>query len=438
MKLRRIFSLLNSITDIGDRVDLGAEKLTVDHISLLFTVFKRVTGADVGQSVQIPNNVLNTLWIENVTRSKLMKEQLTLDVHFDTSFEDIQTLKSELMTFVTDKDNSRDFLAEIDVEVLGTSDMSKLQLRVDIRHKGNYSNEAQRAARRSKFMCALVQSLRRVPIFGPGGGADAQGSSANPAYSVAVSDDFAAKQRADSAKAKDGKRLIPTKKAEDPNNHLSPVTSRSNKDNSMAGLGMTNAQAAVIDDLTARNPADDPIRDDVWNLSREDSSTLGDGRSPTERQDLEEMKGMLRRESTRGKRKPGTVTMQQPGVPTINEPTPPTAYTDYAQRVGTNLQVDDYEQYRTQAAELNIPNAGPPLPTSPGAYIQGNNYMQPHRTTSQGQAQSAVARQQTSPNPSNPYTNRQQPQQSQSQQQQQQQQTQAVISGQMSGALDDE
>lgn len=380
-----------------------------------------------------------------------MKEQLTLDVSFDTSFEDIQTLKNELMTFVTDKDNSRDFLPDIDAEVLGTSDMSKLQLRVDIRHKGNYANEAQRAARRSKFMCALVQSLRRVPIYGPGGGGDAQGSSANPSYSVAVSDEFAAQARAESGKAKEGKRLIPTKKDE-PSNTLSPVTSRTNKnDNNMAGLGMTNAQAAVIEDLTARDPADDPTRDDVWNSSREDGSTLGE-RSPTDRQDLEEIQGMLRRESTRGKRKPGAVTMQQPGVPTINEPQPPIAYTDYALAAEASLEVDDYEQYRTQAAGLSTPNIGPPFPTSPGAYVQqGNSYMQPYRTTSQGQGSNMEMRQ-MSRSPSNPYNNTVQPQQQQAQAsstaqtstpytnntlQQQQQQAQTNSAMQMSTAMND-
>ncbi|GAB7349867.1 hypothetical protein MBLNU459_g0564t1 [Dothideomycetes sp. NU459] len=419
-----IFLFVKHPYDIGDRVDIGSEKLTVDHISLLFTVFKRVAGVDVGQLVQIPNSVLNTVWIENVSRSKLMKEQLTLDVSFDTSFEDIQSLKTELLTFVTDKDNSRDFLPDIDVEVLGTSDMSKLQLRVDIRHKGNYSNESQRAARRSKFMCALVQSLRRVPIYGPGGGGDAQGSSANPSYSVAVSDDFAAKQRTDAAKAKDAKRLIPTMK-EETGSSLSPVTSRSNKNISMAGLGMTNAQAAIVEDLNSRDPADDPSRDDIWTSSREDGSTLGGERSPIERQEIEEMKGMLRRESTRGKRKPGNVTMQQPGVPTINEPQPPIAYSQYAQQAEATMQIDDYEQYRTQAGGLSTPSAGPPLPTSPAAYVQGTSYMQPYRTTSQGQGQNLEMRQ-MSRSPSNPYANRQQ-----------QQQPQPDLSRQVSGPFDD-
>jgi len=34
----------------------------------------------------------------------------------------------------------------------------------------NWSNETVRAARRSKFMCALVLALRKVPDLSPGGG----------------------------------------------------------------------------------------------------------------------------------------------------------------------------------------------------------------------------------------------------------------------------
>lgn len=118
-----IFLFVKHPFDIGDRVDIGVDQLVVDHISLLFTVFRRVSGVNVGRVVQIPNIVLNTLWIENVSRSKAMKEQLSLMISFDTTFEDIQTLKSELLTFVTDKENSRDFQPDLDVEVLGTSDM---------------------------------------------------------------------------------------------------------------------------------------------------------------------------------------------------------------------------------------------------------------------------------------------------------------------------
>jgi uncharacterized membrane protein YkgB len=370
--------------------DVGADRLVVDHISLLFTVFRRVTGLEVGKCVQIPNNVLNTLWIENVTRSKLMKEQLTLDVSFDTSFEDLQLLKNELITFVCDKDNSRDFLPDIEVEVLGTSDMSKLQLRIEVRHKGNFANEVQRAARRSKFMCALVQALRRVPIYGPGGGSDALGSHDNPAYSVAVSDGHATEAREAAANSRDKSRLVPMKKVDDA---MSPSQTRS-EHKGTGPLGLSAKETAVVDNLHSQAPGQDPTRDEPW---EETSNSTLDERSNR----VAEVRGMLHRGNTKGKRRPSAP--PQPFMPSISEPATPFAYSGYAQAAQASLESDDYEQYRTQAQDgqalnLTITTSGPALPTSPSAYVQGSNYVDVNRTTSVGQRQGQVGRA-----PSNPY-----------------------------------
>ncbi|KAK6001875.1 hypothetical protein QM012_002365 [Aureobasidium pullulans] len=391
-----IFLFVKHPYDIGDRVDIGTDHFAVDHISLLFTVFRRVSGLEIGKSVQIPNNVLNALWIENVSRSKLMKEQLTLDVSFDTTFEDIQLLKMELLAFVSDKDNSRDFLPDIDVEVLGTSDMSKLQLRVEVRHKGNFANETQRAARRSKFMCALVQSLRKVPIYGPGGGGDALGGPANPTYSVSVSDGFAVEAREASADAKDKARLVPLKKSDEA---LSPTQTRS-KHTGTNSLGLTAKETAIVDNLHSQAPGLDTTREEPW---MENGSSTLDERSNSDRaQDIEDVRGMLRRETTKGKRRPSNRAASQPSVPAIHEPMPPMAYTGYAQTAEASLEVDDYEQYRTQAQglNLNIPNTGPALPTSPSAYVQGSNYVDASGRQQPGQN---VEMSQMGRSPSNPY-----------------------------------
>ncbi|KAK4547637.1 hypothetical protein LTR36_000594 [Oleoguttula mirabilis] len=320
-----IFVFVKHPFDVGDRVDLGLEQFTVEHISLLFTVFRRVSGAHVGRSVQIPNIVLNSLWVENVSRSKAMSEQLEIDVSFDTSFDDLQTLKNELQKFVTDKDNSRDFQPEIELGILGTSDQSKLMLQVEVKHKSNWANETIRQARRSKFMCALVSALRTVPIYAPGGGGEVQGSAANPNYGVTINDNIAKQNVAKAAETKEGKRMVPTKKIEEAMNSMSPIASGKS-----GAAGLTSHDNKVVDDLTSRNPAYDPARDEAWTSSREDTSTLGD-RPSIDPQDLEDVRGLLRRGSTRGKRKPGSEAPQlrMPGIPTIHEPDQ-VSYEDWA------------------------------------------------------------------------------------------------------------
>lgn len=327
-----IFLFVKHPFDIGDRVDIGVNQFTVEHISLLYTVFRRISGTGVGRNVQVPNIILNSQWVENVTRSKAMVEQLTIDIDFATTFEDVQTLKQELLTFVTDKENCRDFQPELDVQVLGTSDMSKLSLQVEIKHKSNWANESVRASRRSKFMCALVAALKAVPIAPPGGALDAAGTAANPNYSVTITDSEAKENMEQSALEKEKARLVPTKKPDEDDNDkpVSPVlTHRSTKN-----TGLNNgSEARAVDDLTTRaDPGADPARDEAWTSSRDDSSTLNGGERPsTERQDLEEVKGLLKRQSTRGKRRVGDRAQYRlPGIPSIAEPEgPPDDFADF-------------------------------------------------------------------------------------------------------------
>ncbi|KAK5137558.1 hypothetical protein LTR08_008538 [Meristemomyces frigidus] len=311
-----IFVFVKHPYDVGDRVDIALDQFTVEHISLLFTVFRRISGAHIGRIVQVPNIVLNAVWVENVSRSKAMSEQLEIAVSFDTTFDDLQILKNELHNFVMDKDNSRDFQPEIELGILGTSDQSKLMLQVEVKHKSNWANETIRQARRSKFMCALVSALKTVPIYAPGGGGEAAGSAGNPNYGVTVSEEIAQQNVAKAAESKEGKRLVPNKKVE--------------KTEDSGAAGLSARENKIVDDLTYRNPAHDASRDEIWTSSRDDSSTLGE-RQSLDRQDADDLRGVLRRASTRGKRKPGSDAPQlrTPGIPTIHEPNQGT-YDGYA------------------------------------------------------------------------------------------------------------
>ena len=280
----------------------------VEHISLLYTVFRHVDGANTGQLCQFPNILLNLSYpVENVTRSKSMSEQLHIDVSFDTSFDDVQILKRELLAFVTDKENSRDFQSMVEIDILGTSDQSNLTLLVEMKIKGNSANEALRRSRRSKFMCALISALKAVPIYAPGGGGDAQGSAAAPNYNVAITETEAKEHKDVADKDREEARLVPTKKDdEDKKDHLGP------------GAGLTPHQFKVVDNLTGRNPASDPVRDDMWASNREDGSPFGDAKHVDPTPELDEVRGTLRRESTRGKRKASE--KYHPSIPGINEP----------------------------------------------------------------------------------------------------------------------
>lgn len=289
-----IFLFVKHPFDIGDRVDITSEQLTVEHIALLYSVFKRVSN---GKTVQIPNIVLNTLWVENVTRSKSMREQVSVFCDFGTSFEDIHLLKLEMQAFVRDPVNSRDFYPDTEIEVVSIAEMNKLELRVEIRFKGNWSNESLRASRRSKFMCALVVALRKVPINGPAGGDAALGSADKPTWSVSVPPTEAREAYEAYKMNADKGRLVPLNKPEDPSDK-----GKSTGTDYLGGGPPT--EDSAINSLTNRRPGVDTIRDDTWN-ARDDVSTLG--RPSTDaRPDLDEVKSLLHKASTAGKRKGGS------------------------------------------------------------------------------------------------------------------------------------
>lgn len=282
-----IFLFIKHPYDVGDRVDINSEPLVVERISLLYTVFKRI---DYMKMVQVPNIVLNTMWIENVTRSKAMKEQIELSISFDTSLEDIELLRTELEAFVRHSDNSRDFQEDVVLECTGVGTMDKLVLKAEIRHKSNWANESIRASRRSKFMCALVLAVRKVPIYGPGGGATALGDPGNPSYSVTVSDEIAAEARAKAAEAKEATRLVPTPK---PDAGKSTEPGATVPDSGVLGAPHETVAAAA---MNARRPTDTGL--DTQQRGRGD--TIDHARSS----DIEGIRNdLLHRASTRGRRR---------------------------------------------------------------------------------------------------------------------------------------
>ncbi|KAH9432434.1 hypothetical protein MCOR02_007132 [Pyricularia oryzae] len=271
-----IFLFVKHPFDVGDRVDItGPEKeqLIVERISLLYTVFTRI---DKMQVVQVPNIVLNNLWIENVTRSKAMKETIDVNVSYDTTFEDIELLRMEMEKFVRHPDNARDFMPDFSISVGSVGDLDKMTLKVTIKHKSNWHNDAVRATRRSKFMCALALALKRVPIHGPGGGGEPLGGPTNPTYSVAVSDGFASDARDKANKAKDSARMVPTKTLSRSGSSASQKSRRekesANELNSpvdvarQAAAGYGNRDGDMLDDMS---PVDRQRTNDLANLRKD-------------------------------------------------------------------------------------------------------------------------------------------------------------------------
>lgn len=166
-----IFLFIKHPFDVSDRVNINSQQYIVQEMSLMFTILKRVDGTQV----QAPNSLLNTLFIENVRRSAAMSETVTLTIDFATSFETVEALQQEMLEFVTRE--SRDFQSTFDVTISEFSSLSKMTITVSIKHKANWQNDALRAQRRNKWMCALALAIKKLNIVA---GGPASGDPANP------------------------------------------------------------------------------------------------------------------------------------------------------------------------------------------------------------------------------------------------------------------
>ncbi len=193
--------------DIGDRVNIynmaatNAVSCIVVRQSLLFTIFRRI---DNGTDLQINHERLAAKRIENISRSGLNKQQLTICVDFKTSFKDIMFLRSQLESFLAQ--NPRDYEPTLGLSVTSIHELNKLELSVSFTHKSNWSNERLRASRSSKFMCALVAAIRMIPLMKPGGSGGSIGDEGKPMYTVQITDSEAAeKVKADKKKKADAR-----------------------------------------------------------------------------------------------------------------------------------------------------------------------------------------------------------------------------------------
>lgn len=191
--------------DVGDRVEVynmsstTATACVVKRVSLLYTVFRRV---DTGSDMQIQNQQLVMKRIENITRSGVNRQWLSMFVDFTTSFQDLAALRRELAAFVTAPENRRDYMPDVTCGLVGVHELNKLELRCSVAHRSNWANERLRAARSNKFYCALLAAVRKIQLSQP----SALGAAGRPVYTAHIDEQAAARMAAAHADMRKGLR----------------------------------------------------------------------------------------------------------------------------------------------------------------------------------------------------------------------------------------
>ncbi len=164
-----IFVFVKHPFDVGDRVtiygntgsEMKGDDYFVKEISLLYTEFKKMEG----HVVQAPNSYLNTLFILNQRRSGGLAEAVPVTVKFGTTLDQIETLRTRLLEFVTAE--KREYQKNILTELRQIYEAHSITLNVIFFYKSNWQNELLRLQRRNKFICAMMVTMNEIGMEGP-------------------------------------------------------------------------------------------------------------------------------------------------------------------------------------------------------------------------------------------------------------------------------
>lgn len=174
-----VFLFIKHPYDVGDYVIVDDVELVVERISLLHTVFTRVHAAQI---VQTPNLILNSLWVDNISRSKAFKEQALVQVAFNTDQARLLELKKTLESLARKGLHSKGLINEdhrckergckdlecedvvgkdlfVSVETVNVVGTESLEVRCEMHYRTHQSDAPLRATIRSTFMDAVVGAL---------------------------------------------------------------------------------------------------------------------------------------------------------------------------------------------------------------------------------------------------------------------------------------
>lgn len=209
--------------------------------------------------------------------------------------------------------------------------------------QSNCANGDLTTQRRNKFICALIAALRKVPIYGPGGGNPAIGEEGKPMYTVAVTNELAQENMKKAEEAKEKQRWDYQSSDSDfgdekpsgdattwqPIQYGKEIGTNSS---STTAIGLEsnypeNANLSPFDTAaTATGYNDNSLTHTDSRHSRQRSirSVRSVG---SRRQDIESVRQALQRGSTRGRRKVGATAASPPAssppaLPLISQPPP--------------------------------------------------------------------------------------------------------------------
>lgn len=152
-----VFVFVEHAYDVGDRVIVDGEYLTVVAVEIFTTVFTRWDGT----AVYIPNSNLSSKNIYNIRRSGMQIDLIDLKLDAKTSVNEIWQLRDRLADFA--ESEPKNYSGRVDVSGFSCEeDECKLQLAVE--YRTNFQDSAVRAYRKNMFMAAIKKHVSELHI----------------------------------------------------------------------------------------------------------------------------------------------------------------------------------------------------------------------------------------------------------------------------------
>lgn len=152
-----VFVFVEHAFDLGDRVVVDNEYLTVERVEIFTTIFRRWDGT----AVYIPNANLANKNIYNIRRSLTQSDQIDVALAGDTSIQRVWELRDKLAEFT--QSEPKDFMGPLSIMDFIAED-GKVKLQLLVEYRSNFQDAAVRAARRNKFMAMLKQVVADLGI----------------------------------------------------------------------------------------------------------------------------------------------------------------------------------------------------------------------------------------------------------------------------------
>jgi small-conductance mechanosensitive channel len=153
-----VFLFFSHPFDVGDRLLINGSPYTVSHIGLLSTILESFEG----QSIFFSNSILATTPIFNIRRSNPKDECIRLKIAWSTPYEKIEKLTANLKEWT--KKEYYDFQPKVAMGFNNIQNIETLTINIVFFLKRNAQNWDLYLNRRSKFMAALSEEIKKLDI----------------------------------------------------------------------------------------------------------------------------------------------------------------------------------------------------------------------------------------------------------------------------------